>query len=117
MRMRPWWLDPSVEDPDRTPEEYAALQAARRRREFGEGFRRARIARRLPVARLAAVTGIPAGVIEDLEAGEPVDVGTAVLIAEAVGLDVVAATARYVRNPPAPVSLDAEDGRLPAPLD
>jgi transcriptional regulator with XRE-family HTH domain len=117
MRMRPWWADPSVEDPDVTPAEYAAAQAARRRREVGEGVRRARLARRLPVARLAAVTGISRGVIEDLEAGEPVDVGTAVLIAEAVGLDVVAATTRYAQNPPVSPSLDLEDGRLPAPLD
>ncbi|MFC6050288.1 hypothetical protein ACFPYM_20885, partial [Methylobacterium hispanicum] len=76
-----------------------------------------RLARRMPLRRLAVVTGIPERVIDDLEAGRPVDVGVAILVAEAVGLNVVSVMSRLARNPTETVPQADEDARLPSPLD
>lgn len=109
------WDGDAADGAEPTSEEHAAAEAARRRRDVGLAVRQARLARRLPVRRLAAMTGIEARVIDDLEAGDPVDVGVAVLVAEAVGLDVAIALARYARAQAVPQAED--DARLPSPLD
>ena len=107
--------DEATDDQEPTSEEHAAAEAARRRRDVGLAVRQARLARRLPIRRLSAVTGIPSRTIDDLEEGRETDVGVAVLVAEAVGLDVAAALARYARIEAVP---QAEgDARLPSPGD
>lgn len=88
------WDDETTDGPEISAEDHAVAEAARRRRDIGEAVRGVRLARRMPVRRLAVATGIPERVIDDLEAGRPVDVGVAVLVAEAVGLDVVATMSR-----------------------
>jgi hypothetical protein len=111
------WDDETTDGPEPSSEEHAATEAARRRREVGEAVRHVRLARRMPVRRLAIVTGIPERTIDDLEAGHPVDVGTAILVTEAVGLDVVSAMTRLARNVPEATPQVDEDALLPSPLD
>ncbi|GJD87242.1 hypothetical protein BHAOGJBA_0742 [Methylobacterium hispanicum] len=107
--------DPTVDDPELSAEEWTAREAARRRREIGDVVARCRAARRMPVRRLAIETGVSESTIRDLEAGRPVDVGHAVLIAEALGLDLMTALRRAAAATPAPAELD--DEALPAPGD
>lgn len=109
------WDDDTKDDQEPTSEEQAAAEAARRRRDVGLTVRQARLARRLPVRRLAHMTGIAPQVIDALEEGRETDVGVAVLVAEAVGLDVAAAVARYARAEAVPQS--EADAALPSPLD
>ncbi|WP_342153299.1 hypothetical protein [Methylorubrum sp. SB2] len=111
------WDDETTDGPEPSAEEHATAEAARRRRDVGEAVRGVRLARRLPVRRLAVVTGIPERVIDDLEAGRPVDVGTAILVAEAVGLDAVSVMTRLARNPTWAAPQVDEDALLPSPLD
>nr|WP_137830658.1 helix-turn-helix transcriptional regulator [Methylobacterium sp. L1A1] len=111
------WDDETTDGPEISAEDHATAEAARRRRDVGEAVRGVRLARRMPVRRLAAITGIPERTIDDLEAGRPVDVGTAILIAEAVGLDVVAAMTRLARNVSETAPQDDENALLPSPLD
>ncbi|WP_449409740.1 hypothetical protein [Methylobacterium komagatae] len=115
--MRTHWEDPTVDGPEISTEDHAAAEAARRRRDVGQAVRHVRLARRMPVRRLAIVTGIGERVIDDLEAGREVDVGVAVLIAEAVGLDVVATMTRLARNSTETAPQADEDARYPSPLD
>ncbi|GBU16939.1 MULTISPECIES: RodZ family helix-turn-helix domain-containing protein [Methylobacterium] len=115
--MRAHWEDPTTDGPEPSAEEHAVAEAARRRRDVGEAVRGVRLARRMPLRRLAVVTGIPERVIDDLEAGRPVDVGVAILVAEAVGLNVVSVMSRLARNPTETVPQADEDARLPSPLD
>lgn len=114
--MRAHWEDPTTDGPEISAEDHATAEAARRRRDVGEAVRHVRLARRMPVRRLAVATGIPERTIDDLEAGRPVDVGTAILVAEAVGLDVVAVMSRLARNLPETAPQD-ENADLPSPLD
>lgn len=111
------WDDETTDGPEPSSEDHAVAEAARRRRDVGEAVRHVRLARRMPVRRLCAVTGIPERVIDDLEAGRPVDVGTAILVAEAVGLDVVATMSRLSRNVPDVAPQADENALLPSPLD
>lgn len=108
--------DETTDGPEISAEDHAVAEAARRRRDVGEAVRHVRLARRLPVRRLAAMTGIGERIIDDLEAGRPVDVGVAILVAEAVGLDVVATMSRLARNVPETAPQD-ENADLPSPLD
>ncbi|KQT46412.1 hypothetical protein ASG52_11770 [Methylobacterium sp. Leaf456] len=109
--------DETMDGPEPTAEEHAVAEAARRRRDVAEAVRSVRLARRMPVRRLSAVTGIAERTIDDLEAGHAVDVGMAVLVAEAVGLDVVATMTRLARNVPETAPQADEDAGLPSPLD
>lgn len=109
--------DETTDGPEISAEDHAVAEATRRRRDVGEAVRHVRLARRMPVRRLAVVTGIGERVIDDLEAGRPVDVGTAILVAEAVGLDAVSVMSRLARNPTEAVPQADEDARLPSPLD
>lgn len=111
------WDDETTDGPEPSAEEHAATEAARRQRDVGEAVRHVRLARRMPVRRLAAVTGIAERVIDDLEAGRPVDVGVAILVAEAVGLDVVAVMTRPAQNLPEAAPQADENALLPSPLD
>lgn len=111
------WDDETTDGPEISAEDHATAEAARRRRDVGEAVRHVRLTRRMPVRRLSAVTGIPSRVIDDMEAGRPVDVGVAVLIAEAVGLDVVSVMTRLARNLPDIAPQDDENALLPFPLD
>ncbi|MEE7456826.1 hypothetical protein MPAR168_00520 [Methylorubrum populi] len=115
--MRTHWEDPTVDGPEISAEEHAVAEAARRRRDVGEAVRHVRLARRMPVRRLAISTGIPERTIDAMEAGREVDVGVAILIAEAVGLDVVSVMSRLARNVPETVPQDDENALLPSPLD
>lgn len=109
--------DTTVDESELSAEEWTAREAARRRREIGDVVARCRAARRMSVRRLAIETGIPERVIRDLEAGIEVDVGHAVLIAEAVGLDPMTALRRAATTPP-PAPAEIDDGEaLPAPGD
>ncbi|MEE7478837.1 MULTISPECIES: helix-turn-helix domain-containing protein [Methylobacterium] len=109
--------DPTVDEPELSAEEWAAREAARRRRDIGEIIARQRAARRLPVRRLAIETGVSESTIRDLEAGAPTDVGDAVLVAEALGLDLLVALRRAAGTPP-PAPAEIDDGEaLPAPGD
>lgn len=108
--------DQTVDDPEVSDEEHAAAEAARRRRDIGDVVARQRAARRMPVRRLAIETGIPERVIRDLEAGAPTDVGDAVLVAEALGLDLLTALRRAAETPP-PAPAELDDEALPAPGD
>lgn len=109
------WDDETTDGPEPTSEEHAAAEAARRRRDVGLAVRQARLARRIPVRRLSVVIGIPSRSIDALEGGHEMDVGVAVLVAEAVGLDVAAALRQAAQVPP-PVDEDVE-GVLPNPGD
>lgn len=115
--MRAHWDDPTTDDAEISAEDHANVEAARRRRDVGEAVRHVRLARRMPVRRLAVATGIPERVIDAMEAGREVDVGVAILIAEAVGLDVVAVMSRLARNLPEGAPQAEEDALLPSPLD
>ncbi len=70
--------DPTVDEPELSAEAWTAREAVRRVAGFGEVLARQRLARRMPVARLASVTGVPVRVIRGLEAGASTDVGHAV---------------------------------------
>ncbi|MEN3236925.1 helix-turn-helix transcriptional regulator [Methylobacterium ajmalii] len=108
--------DQTVDEPELSDAEWTAREAARRVAGFGEILARQRLARRMPVARLAAVTGVPVRVIRDLEAGAPTDVGHAILLAEALGLDLLTALRRAAAATLAPIELE-NDEALPAPGD
>ncbi|GJE74166.1 RodZ family helix-turn-helix domain-containing protein [Methylorubrum suomiense] len=109
--------DETTDGPEISVQDHATAEAARRRCDVGEAVRGVRLARRMPVRRLSAVTGIPERTIDDLEAGRPVDVGTAILVAEAVGFDAVSVMTRLARNPTEAAPQADEDARLPSPLD
>lgn len=115
--MRTHFEDPTVDGPEVSAEDHAVAEAARRRRDVGAAVRHVRLVRRIPIPRLSAVTGIPECVVEDLEAGRPVDVGTAVLVAEALGLEVVSVMSRLAQNSTETAPQADEDARYPSPLD
>ncbi|MDP4021103.1 hypothetical protein Q8W71_00570 [Methylobacterium sp. NEAU 140] len=108
--------DPTVDEPELSAEEHAAAEAARRRRDIGEVIARCRAARRMPVRRMSVEAGVPERAIRDLEAGREVDLGDAVLVAEALGLDLMTALRRAAEAPP-PAPAELDDEALPAPGD
>lgn len=108
--------DPPTDGPELSAEEWTAREAARRRRDIGDVIARCRAARRMPVRRLAIEIGIPESTIRDLEAGAPTDVGDAVLVAEALGLDLMTSLRRAAAVTPAPSEIDDAEA-LPAPGD
>jgi HTH-type transcriptional regulator/antitoxin HipB len=91
-------------------------EAARRVSGFGGLVRERREAAGMTVKRLAEIAGTSRNFVHDLEAGkDTAQLGRALLVAEAVGLDLITALREHLSGRTSPVPAGFDDDALPEP--